>query len=64
VAEAARATIAGAAAIIDRGGNRDRLSVPLHSLVRLEVAAYPAESCPLCTTGMPVVKPGSRSSPR
>ena len=64
VAEAAGATIAGAAAIIDRGGNRDRLNVPLHSLVRLEIAAYPPDSCSLCTTGMPVVKPGSRNSPR
>ena len=61
VAEAAGAHVIGAAAIIDRGSDATRLNVPLQSLVRMEVPAYPPESCPLCAKGIPVVKPGSRA---
>src|SRR4051812_46496929 len=48
VATAAGARVIGAAAIVDRGGEGTRLDVPLQSLVRLEVPAYPPETCPLC----------------
>jgi orotate phosphoribosyltransferase len=61
VAEAAGATVLGAAAIVDRGGNPARINLPLQALVRMEVPAYPPESCPMCAKGMPVVKPGSRA---
>ena len=61
VAQAAGATVLGAAAIIDRGSDPGRLNLPLQALVRMEVPAYPAESCPLCAKGIPVVKPGSRA---
>jgi len=61
VAEAAGARVIGAAAIIDRGSDPSRLNVPLQSLVKMEVPAYPPESCPLCAKGLPVVKPGSRA---
>jgi orotate phosphoribosyltransferase len=60
VADAAGARVLGAAAIIDRSGNAARLPVPLQTLVHLDVPAYPPESCPLCASGVPVVKPGSR----
>jgi orotate phosphoribosyltransferase len=62
VAGAAGAHVMGAAAIIDRGVDPGRLDIPLQSLVRMEVPAYPPESCPLCASGVPVVKPGSRST--
>jgi len=62
VAEAAGARVIGAAAIIDRGTDASRLNVPLQSLVKMEVPAYPPESCPLCAKGLPVVKPGSRAA--
>ena len=58
VAEAAGAHVIGAGAIVDRG-DAD-LGLPLQSLVRLEVPAWPAETCPLCANGAPVTKPGSR----
>jgi orotate phosphoribosyltransferase len=61
VAEAAGATVLGAAAIVDRGSNPARINLPLQALVRMEVPAYPPESCPMCAKGMPVVKPGSRA---
>jgi orotate phosphoribosyltransferase len=61
VAEETGASVMGAAAIIDRGADPGRLNVPLQALVRMEVAAYPAESCPMCAKGIPVTKPGSRA---
>jgi orotate phosphoribosyltransferase len=61
VAEATGATVLGAAAIIDRGSDPGRLSLPLQALVRMEVPAYAADACPMCAKGMPVTKPGSRA---
>jgi orotate phosphoribosyltransferase len=62
VATGAGASVVGAASIIDRGSDPGRVNLPLYSLVRLEVPAYQPESCPLCASGVPVVKPGSRAS--
>jgi orotate phosphoribosyltransferase len=61
VAEASRASVSAAAAIIDRGADPGRLNIPLQALVRMDVPAYPPESCPLCAKGLPVTKPGSRA---
>jgi orotate phosphoribosyltransferase len=60
VATAAGARVLGAAAIVDRGGDPSRLDVPLQTLVRLEVPSYPPDACPLCASGLAIVKPGSR----
>jgi orotate phosphoribosyltransferase len=61
VAAATGATVIGAAAIIDRGGNDATLGLPFYPLVKLEVPTYQSESCPLCARGEPVTKPGSRT---
>ncbi|HEY2433782.1 MAG TPA: orotate phosphoribosyltransferase [Vicinamibacterales bacterium] len=61
VAEAAGAQVVGAASIVDRGSDAARLDVPLQSLVKMQVAAYEPAACPLCASGVPVVKPGSRA---
>jgi orotate phosphoribosyltransferase len=60
VARAYGAQVLGAAAIIDRGEDPTRLHLPMWSLLRLDVPAYPPESCPLCAKDIPIVKPGSR----
>ena len=62
VATAAGASVVGAASIVDRGSDPQRLNLPLFSLVVLDVAAYQPEACPLCAKGIPVVKPGSRAT--
>jgi orotate phosphoribosyltransferase len=61
VAEDTGARVIGAASIIDRGSDAARLNMPLQSLVKMEVPAYPPESCPLCAKGIAVIKPGSRA---
>jgi orotate phosphoribosyltransferase len=54
------ARVLAAGSIMDRSGGRADVSVPRVALATLEVAAYPADDCPLCRQGLPVVKPGSR----
>ena len=61
VAEAAGAHVVGAAAIVDRGTNPERMPLPFQSLLRLTVPTYDPGDCPMCAAGTPVVKPGSRS---
>ena len=61
VAEAAGANVVGAAAIIDRGSDPGRVNLPLQALVRMEVPAHQPDACPMCASGTPVVKPGSRA---
>lgn len=60
VARAAGADVVGAAAIIDRSGGGAPLDVPFIALASLALPTYPPDACPLCATGVPVTKPGSR----
>lgn len=60
-AEALGASVIGAAAIIDRGSDPARLSLPTQTLVKLDIPAYEPAACPQCAAGVPVVKPGSRA---
>jgi orotate phosphoribosyltransferase len=62
VAESFGALVTGAAALIDRGSDPARLSLPLQALVCLEVPTYAPEACPMCAQGLAIVKPGSRAS--
>jgi orotate phosphoribosyltransferase len=55
------AEVLAAGSIIDRSGGAVDLGVPRAALATMQVTAWPAELCPLCAQGQPVVKPGSRS---
>lgn len=61
VARAAGAEVIGAASIINRSGGQPALDVPFVALATLSVPTYPADACPMCAEGRPVVKPGSRA---
>jgi orotate phosphoribosyltransferase len=61
VATAAGATVVAAGAIIDRSGDTATLGAPFTSLVTLTVPAYQPDACPLCASGVPITKPGSRT---
>lgn len=50
----------GAACIIDRSNGRADIGVPLVSLARMDVPAYPADQLPPELAALPPVKPGSR----
>jgi orotate phosphoribosyltransferase len=61
VARAAGAVVVGACAVVDRSGGKQGLDVPFHALLPMAVDTYQPEACPLCQSGVPVVKPGSRT---
>ena len=61
VARASGAQVVGAASIVDRSGGAVRFDVPYHALLDVALPTYEPDKCPLCSQGLPVVKPGSRA---
>ncbi len=59
LAEASGAEVIGVMSVINRMGAKS-LPFPSFSLLKLKLTALPAAACPLCRSGVPVVKPGSR----
>ena len=55
--------VVGVGALIDRSGGTADLGVPKASLVTLSVQNFDPADCPLCKSGIPAVKPGSRTQP-
>ena len=53
-------TLLGAACIIDRSNGAADVGVPLVSLCKLDIPAYPADALPPDLAAIPPVKPGSR----
>ena len=58
--EALGADVVGCACLIDRSGGEAEIGVPLVSLARYRVPAYPADQIPPAMAAIPAVKPGSR----
>ncbi len=54
------AEIALGACLIDRSGGRADIGVPLVSLARLDIPAYPADALPPELAAIPTTDPGSR----
>jgi orotate phosphoribosyltransferase len=54
------AIVVAAACLIDRSGGEADVGVPLVSLARYKVPAYPADALPPELAAIPAVKPGSR----
>jgi orotate phosphoribosyltransferase len=59
--EAEKADIVGVGVIVDRSAGKVDFGYRLESLVSMEVTSYPPDECPICKTGIPLVKPGSRA---
>lgn len=55
--------VIGAAVLVNRSSEPVELDVPVVSLLRLDLPSWPAEMCPLCEAGQPLLKPGSTSPP-
>lgn len=61
VIEAFGATVIGVGSIVNRTGTSDPFDdVPYHALLEARFATWQPEDCPLCATGEPMTKPGSR----
>jgi orotate phosphoribosyltransferase len=59
--EQAGGKVVGVGALIDRSGGKADLGVPKAALVTLSVQNYDPANCPLCQSGLPAIKPGSRT---
>jgi orotate phosphoribosyltransferase len=62
VVKEAGGQVIGVASLVDRSNGKVDLGYPYYSLLPLEVISYEAKSCPLCAQGLPLVKPGSRTT--
>lgn len=51
--------VVGVAVLVDRSGGAVDVGVPLDSLMKMDIASWIAEDCPLCRAGEPLVKPGT-----
>lgn len=56
------AEVVAALSIVCRCAAAPDLGVPTASLLNVPISSYPAERCPLCRRGDPLVKPGSRKT--
>ena len=52
--------VAGVGAIVDRTGGEIDFGVPFKAVISMKVESWEADKCPICCTGLPLVKPGSR----
>jgi len=59
--EQAGGKVVGVGALLDRSGGKADLGVPKAALVTLCVQNYDPADCPLCKSGLPALKPGSRT---
>lgn len=55
------AQVLAVGAIIDRSGGQCDFGLPFAALITLTIPTYAPQDCPLCRTGIPLVKPGSRT---
>jgi orotate phosphoribosyltransferase len=53
--------VVGVGSLIDRSAGSARFDVRQVALARVTANTWPPEACPLCRSGSPAVKPGSRS---
>jgi len=56
------ANVLAAGCIIDRSGGAADLGIPKAALATLSAQTFQPEACPLCASGIPVLKPGSRAA--
>ena len=54
--------IVGVGSVIDRSSGKADFGVYTKTLLSLDIKTYDPENCPLCSQGIPLVKPGSRKS--
>jgi orotate phosphoribosyltransferase len=51
--------VVGVAVLVDRSGSQVEFGVPMSALAALDIPSWEAVDCPLCRSGIPLVKPGT-----
>lgn len=59
--ESLGAKAAGVACVIDRSGGKANFKVQFEALAKVKVETFEENVCPLCKSGAPITKPGSRN---
>lgn len=57
------ADVVGVGSVVDRSAGKVDFGVPFRAVLPIEVLSYEPDDCPICKTGEPLVKPGSRTLP-
>ncbi len=52
--------VVGVGILVDRSNGAIDFGVKFHSLLSMDIQAYPPNDCPLCQQSIPIIKPGSR----
>lgn len=60
--EAHPVEVVAVAVLVDRSNGEFDPGVPFHALAKLEIATWEADGCPLCASGVPLVKPGTTAA--
>ena len=55
------ANVVGVGSIVDRSNGAVDFGVKYEAVLSMEVTSYSEQECPICKTGTPITKPGSRS---
>lgn len=58
----AGANVRGVGCIVDRSNGKVEFGCAFNAVLSMEVVSYEPDECPICKTGMPPVKPGSRKT--
>ena len=53
--------IVGIGSIVDRTGGKIDFGVPYKSAFSMDITSYEPDACPICESGAPLIKPGSRN---
>ena len=56
------AQVVGVGSMMDRSDGKVQFGYKFESLVHMNIEAFQADNCPICKTGLPLVKPGSRTA--
>ncbi|MBN1354184.1 MAG: orotate phosphoribosyltransferase [Candidatus Omnitrophica bacterium] len=54
--------VAGVGCLVNRSGEKIDFEARFEGLLKIEIPTFDPETCPLCKTGTPLVKPGSRGA--
>jgi len=55
------ASVVGVGSVVDRSDGKVDFGVNFKAVLSMEVLSYEPDACPLCKSGVPAIKPGSRN---
>lgn len=58
---ASDANVTGVGCVVDRSAGQVDFGVPFNAVLSMEITSYEQDVCPLCKSGTPAIKPGSKN---